>query len=49
MYVGNVRKFLLIEAAREKQRGVDMSSMRIFDVNLETKIWLMCIFWLLTR
>ena len=27
------------EAARDKQGGVDMSSMRIFGVNLETKIF----------
>ena len=36
--MGNVQTFLLIEAARDKQGGVDMSSMRTFGVNLETKI-----------
>ena len=39
MYVGNVRTFLSIEVARDKHGGVDMSSMRIFGVNLETKIF----------
>ena len=38
MYVGNVRTFILIEAKGDKQGGVDMRSMRIFGVNLETKI-----------
>ena len=39
MYVGNVRTFILIEAERDKQGGVDMSSMRRFGVNPETKIF----------
>ena len=37
--MGNVRIFILIEAERDKEGGVDMSSMRIFGVNLETKIF----------
>ena len=34
-----MQTFLLIEAARDKQGGVDMSSMRIFGVNMKTKIF----------
>ena len=33
--MGNARTFILIEAKRDKQGGVDMRSMRIFGVNLE--------------
>ena len=35
--MGNVRTFILIEAARDKQGGVDMGSMRIFGVNRKQK------------